>query len=176
MTPTSAPLDAPGDPAGGVLVIGYGNVLRSDDGVGWHAAALLADDPRVAGVEVLAVHQLTPELALDISRASLVILVDAAADVQAGLISVQALGPEDDAGAGEGGIGAASHHVGPAELVAVARELYAAAPKVLVMRIGVADMELGEALSPPVAAALPAVVEAVVSLVARHRASRAAPP
>ena len=33
------------------LVIGYGNPLRSDDGVGWHVAERLADDPRLAGVD-----------------------------------------------------------------------------------------------------------------------------
>ena len=30
--------------AAGVLVVGYGNSLRGDDGVGWHAARLLAAD------------------------------------------------------------------------------------------------------------------------------------
>ena len=33
---------------GGVLVVGYGNALRTDDGLGWHAAERLADDPRLA--------------------------------------------------------------------------------------------------------------------------------
>ena len=60
-----------------VLVIGYGNPLRGDDGAGWKAAELLAEDPRLAGAVVLARHQLTPELADDVSRASLVVLVDA---------------------------------------------------------------------------------------------------
>ena len=65
--------------AAGVLVVGYGNPLRSDDGIGWHAADLLATDPRLAGAQVLTHHQLAPELAEDISRASLVVLVSAAA-------------------------------------------------------------------------------------------------
>ena len=50
----------------GVLVIGYGNVLRSDDGVGWHVTERLASDARFASVTVLQRHQLTPELALDL--------------------------------------------------------------------------------------------------------------
>jgi hydrogenase maturation protease len=180
-------LDAPGDAAGGVLVIGYGNTLRSDDGIGPHAASRLADDPRVganpalAGVEVRAAHQLTPELALDFSRVSLVILIDAGADDPPGEISVRSLTPEAEApmrsGAGDGalvGPGATSHHVGPAELLALARSLYGSAPAALVVRVGVADMGLGEALSPAVSAALPAVVEVVVGLITRHRASREA--
>ena len=34
-----------------ILVIGYGNVLRSDDGIGWHVAERLAEDPRFDGVD-----------------------------------------------------------------------------------------------------------------------------
>jgi len=179
--------DTPGDPAGGVLVVGYGNTLRSDDGVGWHAAALLADDPRLAGdpgVEVVACHQLTPELALDMSRASLVILVDAEADPGAppGAITIRPLEPAGpDAAVGGSGWaggpgragepGASSHHVGPAELLAVCRELYGASPDVIVIGVGTLTMDLGESLSTPVAAALPAVADAVAELVAAHRRS-----
>ncbi len=191
--------DAPGSPAGGVLVIGYGNALRSDDGVGWHAAALLADDPRLAGAEVLALHQLSPELALDMSRASLVILVDAGVDDPPGTIAVlrpagagggsaagdgsaagsgadggSAAGPGGGSGAG-GGPGATSHHVDPGVLLALARDLFGTAPEAIVVRVGTASMEVGETLSPAVAAALPAVVDAVAELVAEHRRSRAGP-
>jgi hydrogenase maturation protease len=66
----------------GVLVVGYGNSLRGDDGVGWHAAGRLAADPRLAGARVLARHQLTPELAVDVAQASLVVLVDAVAGAE----------------------------------------------------------------------------------------------
>lgn len=184
MSDVAVPWDAPGDAAGGVLVVGYGNTLRSDDGIGWRAASLLADDPRLrddprlGGVEVLAIHQLAPELALDFSRVSLVILIDAGADNPPGEISVQSLAPDVDAGVPGGapgathGPGATSHHVGPAELLALARALYGAAPAALVVRVGVAEMEIGEALSPAVSAALPAVADVVVGLIARHRASR----
>ena len=73
----------------GVLVVGYGNPLRSDDGIGWHAARLLATDPRLDRARVLTRHQLAPELAEDVSRASLVVLVDAAAEGD----RVQVMGP-----------------------------------------------------------------------------------
>ena len=78
--------------AAGVLIVGYGNPLRSDDGIGWHAAGLLATDPRLDGARVLARHQLAPELAEDVSRASLVVLVDAAADGDPGSVSVRQIG------------------------------------------------------------------------------------
>ena len=72
-----------------VLVLGYGNILRTDDGIGWRVAECLADDPRLAGVSVIGCHQLTPELALDLSQASLAILVDAAVGPAAGTFDVE---------------------------------------------------------------------------------------
>ncbi len=169
-----APPDAPG-PAGGVLVIGYGNSLRGDDGVGPRVAELAAADPRLAGAVVAAHHQLTPELALDMSAARLVVLVDATTDAAPGVVAVRRLdagGGADASGAGGDG-GASSHHVGPGVLLALARDLYGAAPVTHVVSIGVADLETGEALSPPVAAAVPAALDAVAALVAAQGDGRA---
>jgi hydrogenase maturation protease len=160
-----------GGPAAGVLVIGYGNRLRSDDGVGWHAADLLAGDPRLAGGEVLALHQLAPELALDMSRASLVILVDASVDDPPGAITVRSLGTGKPGGRVPGP-GAVSHHVDPGVLLALARDLYGAAPEAYVVSVGTANMEVGAALSPTVAGALPAIADAVADLVAAHHGSQ----
>ena len=92
--------DAPGPQAGGVLVIGYGNSLRTDDGVGPRVAELVAADPRLAGAVVVACHQLTPELALDMSAARLIVLVDATTEVAPGVVVVRRVDP---GGEGEGG-------------------------------------------------------------------------
>ncbi len=162
---TAAP--GPRGPAGAVLVIGYGNALRTDDGIGWHAAGLLAHDPRLAGAEVVALQQLAPELALDLSTASLAVLVDASTAESPGTVTVRKLS------APGGSPGASSHHVDPEILLALALELYGIAPEVVVVSVGVAEMGPGESLTPPVAAALPAVADAVARLIAEH-AGRAA--
>jgi len=139
----------------GVLVVGYGNALRADDGLGWHVAERLADDPRLTGV--------TPELALDISEATLVVLVDASHGPAAGTITVERLEPAIDTGTS----GTTwSHHLTPATLIALARELYGRAPDVFVVGCGVASVEMGDELSPEVRDALPRVVDAVAELVA----------
>jgi hydrogenase maturation protease len=154
-----------------VLVIGYGNALRTDDGVGWHAARLLAGDPRLAAVVVVAEHQLTPELAFDLSLASLVILLDASTETPAGTVTVRSVaGPGAAGGAPPG---ASSHHVDPEILLALARQLYGRAPEAIVVSVGVTEMGLGESLTPVVEAALPAVADIVAQLVANH-AGRAA--
>jgi Ni,Fe-hydrogenase maturation factor len=77
----------------GVLVVGYGNSLRGDDGAGWHAAARLAADPRLTGARVLARHQLTPELAAEVATASLVVLVDATTDAPPGSVLLGRVNP-----------------------------------------------------------------------------------
>jgi len=181
----------------GILVIGYGNTLRRDDGVGVRAAEMMAADSRFADVEVLTAYQLTPELSLDIATASLVVFVDADVRGLPGSIEVRELGaggaaaaasptpvsapaPDESSAETSPGAstltdgeradpGASSHHVGADELLALARELSGAAPRALAVGIGVADLELGEGLSTPVEAALPRVVEAVARRIAEHR-------
>jgi hydrogenase maturation protease len=58
------------------LVIGYGNELRGDDGAGPRVARTVADR-HLPGVRALAVHQLTPELVLELAQAERVVFVDA---------------------------------------------------------------------------------------------------
>jgi hydrogenase maturation protease len=158
-----------------VLVIGYGNALRTDDGVGWHAARLLAGDPRLADVIVVAEHQLTPELAFDLSLASLVVLLDATTETPAGTVTVRSIAGPGAASGADGGrarageaAGASSHHVDPETLLVLARQLYGRAPEAVVVSVGVSEMGLGEGLTPAVEAALPAVADIVARLVAEH--------
>jgi hydrogenase maturation protease len=151
---------------GGVVVVGYGNALRTDDGLGWYAADRLASDPRLAAVTVLQRHQLMPELALDISAAALVVLVDASHDLAAGTVTVTPVEPASDATT------TWSHHLSPPSVVALAHELYGRAADVFLVSCGVESTEMGDRLSPAVEAALSQVVDAVVELIA----SRAAEP
>ena len=65
------------------LIIGYGNPLRGDDGLGWQVASELAKCVD-ALISVVAVHQLTPELAEPVSDADLVIFVDSSCDGEPG--------------------------------------------------------------------------------------------
>ncbi len=158
----------------GVLVIGYGNTLRRDDGVGARAAELLAADPRLSGddVEVQERYQLLPEMALDIGACSLVIFVDADLRGLPGSIEIRPIeadAPRSDADA-RAEPGASSHHVGGGELVALAAELMGHRPEAVQIGIGIADTELGEGLTPAVEAALPRVADIVVDLIADHRA------
>ena len=144
---------------GGILVVGYGNPLRTDDGVGWHAAELLADDDRLKGAVVLRRHQLTPELALDISAVSLAVFIDASRDLPPGAVDVERVESARVAGS------TSSHHLSPPALVALVHELYGREPAAFTVRCGVASLELGDQLTPVVEAAMARVIDAVVGLV-----------
>ena len=150
------------------LVVGYGNALRTDDGLGWHAAELLVDDPRLDGTTVFARQQLTPELALDFSRATFVVLVDASHGHPPGTFTIQPLEQAEGTGT------TWSHHLDPTGLVSLAHELYGRAPDVYVVSVGAASLEIGDHLSPLLEAVLPRVVDAVAELVVARVASRAA--
>lgn len=67
-----------------VLIVGYGNPLRRDDGVGWYAAQRLSHELSGEQAEVIACHQLMPELAERISQTDLVIFIDAAVGTSPG--------------------------------------------------------------------------------------------
>lgn len=149
--------------SGPVLVIGYGNDLRGDDGVGLAAVARLAEDDRLAGCTLLARRQLTPDLVVDLASASFVVLVDATVDAAPGTVATRSLGTAPAVAASW------SHHVDPLTLVGLAGELYGHVPEVVVVSVGIASTEPGAALSPAVAAALPLVVETVAGLVAARR-------
>ena len=125
--------------AGDFLVIGYGNTLRSDDGVGARVAAAV-DALALPGVVALVRHQLTPELAEPVSEARAVVFVDAAVDA-ATEVQVRQLEPAD-------GAQLMAHAADPRTLLALARQLFGRCPPAWWLTIPVENLEFGEELSP----------------------------
>jgi hydrogenase maturation protease len=124
------------------LVVGFGNPLRGDDGLGWHAAAALAADPRPADTDVLTRHQLTPELAEDIATARVAVLIDACLGDTPGCVSIREVAPA----AGPSW----SHHLRPEDVVGLAHALFGAAPQVFLVTVTGAHFGYGTQLSPTV--------------------------
>ena len=81
------------------LVIGYGNELRQDDGVGPRAALLMAR----LGLQAMAVHQLTPELVERISQVEQVVFVDAGMDATSSSSTSRRTGSPDEVVVGTAG-------------------------------------------------------------------------
>ena len=148
-------------PGIGVVIVGYGNPLRGDDGVGWRVAETMLADPRLVGAHVLTVHQLLPELAVELGEATLAVLVDARMGEPPGSISVAHVAPCAERGAW-------THHLSPAALAGLARTVSGSVADVVVVSIGVECTEPGQGLSHAVADAVPAAHEIVADLVLAH--------
>ena len=146
-----------------ILIVAYGNPLRSDDGVAWRAADLLAQNLSESKAEILRLHQLGPELSETISHFATVIFIDAAAvDDKAapGQIHVQEIAPQARADPSH-----FTHAISPQTVVALAATLYGAKPRALLVTVAATSFNHGDALSPSVEAALPALVSEVGRLV-----------
>ena len=91
------------------------------------------------GVRALACPLLTPELAEAVSRAGVVIFVDAAVDAPRE-VQMRKLAPAASSQV-------MTHAASPATLLALARDLFGHAPEAWWLTIPVEDLELGEGLS-----------------------------
>ncbi|MGA3065528.1 MAG: hydrogenase maturation protease [Tepidisphaeraceae bacterium] len=158
----SSEIDAP------VLVIGYGNALRGDDGVGPAIAEALRDQLSRSVADVLIVHQLLPELSERLARCRLAIFFDADPQIPPGEIRQQNLPLSHEPAQSIG------HHQSPEQLLAMARELYGSAPPAILYRIGGKDFGFQLGLSEPVQNAIPRLIADVINTVSK--AARAAEP
>jgi len=125
----------------GVLVIGYGNTLRGDDGVGPRVAEAVGS-LGLPGVRTLICPLLTPELADPISRAETVIFVDAAVDA-ASEVQWRALEPNDSSQL-------IAHAADPRTMLALARDVFGHVPRAWWLTIPAVDLGFSENFSPAV--------------------------
>lgn len=152
----SLPATNPSEPHT-TLVIGYGNTLRSDDGAGPVVAKRLAHRlaaEHASGVLALAVMQLVPELAEDISRSKCVIFIDASVKVPAGRLDAARVQAYNQ-GKHPGRLG---HHETPERLITLCEKVFGNVPPAFVLAIGAASLDLGSHLS---AAVKPVIRELV---------------
>jgi hydrogenase maturation protease len=138
------------------LVVGIGNTLRADDGVGIRVVESLSSEQ---GVETLTVHQLTPELAEPLSRVSRILFVDA--DAVHGVVRLAPLRPSDR-GAQLG------HALSPEELLGWTTMEHGACPEAWLLSVPARSFEFGERLSPEAESALPLAREAALAWLAQR--------
>jgi hydrogenase maturation protease len=130
------------------LVIGYGNTLRGDDGIGVIAAQELAI--LLPDVHVELTQQLMPELMEPISRAAKVVFIDAALDGIPGTVTYQLVSPDRDV--------LFTHTISPSGLLAGAKALYGTAPSAFLITVTGEKFDLDETLSDMIWAVLPTVI------------------
>jgi len=147
-----------------VLVIGYGNPLRGDDGVGCVIAEELAKRLRDqdSKVHVVACHQLSPELAEPVAETQAVIFIDASLELQPGEVRVSPVAPDRFSPA------VFAHSMKPSALLATASELFGQAPPAKSVGIGASSFDAGMHLTPPVQSAVSIAVATVEKEIAKY--------
>ncbi len=143
------------------LIIGYGNSLRTDDGIGWHVAGALLNDSRFAHCRVLQVFQLAPELSCDMAEASRVVLIDAKEDHESpeGTVTTRDVYPTAQTD------GISSHHVTPEAMVSLTHDLCGHVPPVVAVEVATRHFDEGDVLTEPIRNAMRAITEAVYGFV-----------
>jgi hydrogenase maturation protease len=140
------------------LVIGYGNVLRGDDGVGPQAARAVARWALPA-VRVLELQQLAPELAEALAAARLTVFVDAGFAPLGQGVQVRRLEPA-------AGTLTLAHTSDPGGLLALTQSVYGRHPAAWAITVPAVHLELGEGLSPVAERGLLAALRHVARLLA----------
>jgi len=138
-----------------LLLIGYGNTLRSDDGVGPRVVETIAG-LNLPGVQTLVCALLTPELADPISHAERVLFVDAAIDAPRE-VQLRPLQPAESSQI-------MAHAADPRTLLALSRDVFGHAPQAWWLTIPVENLGIGEELSEVAQAGMKEAIHQIKSL------------
>jgi hydrogenase maturation protease len=137
------------------LVIGYGNTLRGDDGVGPRVADAV-EALHLPGVDTLACQQLSPEHALPISLAQTVIFVDAAVDAPKE-VQLRRLEPKDTSQL-------MAHAADPRTMLALSRDVFGHVPQAWWLTIPAVKLDFSEDLTPEAQRGFEEAVEKIQTL------------
>lgn len=149
----------PDDPHAGrpsdLLVIGYGNTLRQDDGVGPRVAVRIAalDLP---GVSTLACAQLSPEHTEPVASSRATIFVDASVG-GATTVELKEVLPAESSQV-------TTHAAEPATILALARDVFGHAPPAWCLTIPAVKLGFGEDISPEAERGMETAIQHIVRL------------
>src|ERR1035437_10335979 len=142
------------------IVLGLGNPLHSDDGIGPQAIERLRSDPRVpADVSLIEGGTLGLELLTYIWDCSYLLVLDAVDVGQPPGTLVGMSSQELQTLPGKGSV----HQLGVADLLVALRVLANRTPEVVLLGMQPASIEWGTAFSPAVVAALDSLVDAAAT-------------
>ena len=135
------------------LIIGYGNVLRRDDGLGIYVIEALQNRLKDPDYAFITAHQLQPEMIEQIVKVDNVIFVDADNGLPAGNISQFVISNASDF---ENRVTTLSgtHLISPEWLLYMGEKFYGHRPMAVIFSMSGADFSLGEGFSPIVNARL----------------------
>ncbi len=129
-----------------ILVIGYGNTMRGDDGFGRYVIACLLQEEFGDNVTIIERHQLGLELAEDLSATDFVIFLDIHCSNTVGEQMCKRIAVDNTIPI------TFSHHLTPGTLLACTQAIYGIMPQAILISIGSNLFDHGSHLSPTVAA------------------------
>ena len=157
-----------------VLIVAYGNPLRSDDGVAWRVAEQLRGKYPADEVEIECLQQLGPELAESASRCECVVFVDAAARPgRPGEVEVTEFSGDSNEAPVASRL---CHALPPSAILGLCERLYGSRPRAYSATITGESFEHGESLSAAVTSALPSLVARIEKLVQTSQRTGKAKP
>ena len=146
-----------------ILIIGIGNPIRGDDGLGWAVVNVLAEQFSDPGFGFMQVQQLTMDLVEPIAEARFVIFIDARLGSSPGQIEQIEIEASTSIDA------PITHFFDPQTLLAAIQALYGCHPAAALFTIQCSSFEYTEQLSPPTRVAIPDLIHQLEAiLVVNH--------
>ena len=130
-----------------MLVVGYGNPYRADDGAGYWAAVEYQSHSQDSDVQVIAVETLTPAIVEQMADAECVVFLEGSGNGRPGSIVQQGVFPDETVA----GV-YASNCLTPAVAVQACKLIYQRSPKVVLFSVKGANLGFGYGVSPVVKA------------------------
>lgn len=146
------------------LIMGYGNSLRGDDGIGQQVAGEV-EQWNLPQVTVKTLHQLTPELAEDLAQVDFAIFVDARLPESRpfpDLVQVERLTSTAEPSCILG------HASSPQMLLSLSQTLYGQVPQSWLISVAGVNFELGEHLSPTATEGVKVALTQIQQLIQIH--------
>ncbi len=122
-----------------ILLIGYGNPTRMDDGVGWYIANMIRESIGDK-IEVMEADQLSVEMIEDIKDRQIVIFVDAHVSEEDDWIRISEVEPDSK-------LGLTAHIVSPSNLLSICQSIYNKYPKAYLYSVKGVNFDFSEELS-----------------------------
>lgn len=149
------------------LIVGYGNTLRGDDGLGPYVVGRLGTDSLPTGTRCLCLPQLDISLVEPLPRADVAIFVDARDDDDDALLRVDQIVPPDLSGSSPG-MPHTTHAIGLPLLLGLAVQWYGRAPACYLLQPKGVDFSICETLSATAQRSAALAGQAILHLLRAH--------
>ena len=145
-----------------ILIIGYGNPIRGDNGIG-QAVIAEVEQWNLAHLRSQSLHQLTPEIAAEMAEVETVIFVDAG--LEGDTVNITSLEPLPSDLFNWG------HSLNPRSLLSLTQFLYQKSPQAWLIAIPGENFELSETLSEKALNGIQEALKIIKNLVSKNSPS-----